>query len=238
MKGLWTALSFLTILPVRNPESRSPGDFGKAVLWFPMVGVLIGGLLIGAYWLLRDLPAGVRSAMLLMLWVILSGGLHLDGLADCLDGLFASTTIERRLEIMRDSRTGAYAVVGMVVVLLLKNAALGSISSPEALLLAPAAGRSALLLGALFPSARSSGLGAAFRDALSPVRAAAALVPLLVLAVLFGIRGVLAVFVSALAAFLVFNFARLRIGGISGDVLGAACELVEVLVLILFVVVS
>ncbi len=237
MHSLWTALSFLTILPVSKPEIRSPQDLGKAAVWFPLAGAVIGALLMAVNWLLQGHTTdGVRSVLLLVVWVVLSGGLHLDGLADCLDGLLASVSPERRLEILRDSRTGAYAVMGVSLYLLLKASALEALLIPGVLLLAPVAGRSAMLLGVAFHSARAGGLGDMFRSGLNLRRvAAAALLPLL-LSVLLGPRGVLALALALITAGLVFLFAKARIGGVTGDVFGAACEVAELVVLIVFVI--
>ncbi|MBN1264261.1 MAG: adenosylcobinamide-GDP ribazoletransferase [Anaerolineales bacterium] len=237
MQGLWTALSFLTILPVRKPGTRSPRDLGKAAIWFPLVGVLLGVLLVGFYFLLDGrVPDRLRAGLLLGLWVLLSGGLHLDGLADCLDGLLVTADRERRLTILRDPGTGAFAVIGISLFLILKAAALEGLTAATVLLLAPAAGRSVMLLGMFYPSAREGGLGAVFKSGLTPLRiGAASFVPLL-LAGTLGMQGFLALILAILTALLVFQFAKARIGGVTGDVLGAACELSELVVLFLFVV--
>src|SRR5687767_7053569 len=111
----------MTILPIRLPEDWSAGDSGRAAVWYPLVGVVIGAItwLIwkGAIIIFPPLAAGILT---LVVWVVLTGGLHLDGLADCCDGLLASTTVERRLEIMKDPHMGAFGVTGLILVLMLK----------------------------------------------------------------------------------------------------------------------
>src|SRR5216684_378067 len=102
------ALGFLTIWPVRVGATK-PGDLGRAAGWFPLVGLLLGLVLSGAQWLLlRLFPPPLVGGLVVALWAALTGGLHLDGLADCGDGLWVSASPERRLEIMHDARIGAF----------------------------------------------------------------------------------------------------------------------------------
>src|SRR5512134_1909173 len=130
MRNLRIAFGLMTTLPIKLPDEWSAGDSGRASVWYPFVGVVIGGLTWlawkGAVLLFPPLVAGVIT---LVVWVALTGGLHLDGLADCCDGLLASTSVERRLEIMKDPHVGAFGVIGLILVLLLKAAALTSVSS-------------------------------------------------------------------------------------------------------------
>src|SRR5512135_3302494 len=115
MKGLRVALSFLTSIPLPAPEPQ-PGDLGRAGIWFPFVGWLLGAILLAAQLLFTLLFAPLLSAALLVrLWAWLTGGLHLDGLADCCDGLFASVPTERRLELMRDPRVGTFGSAGLTL---------------------------------------------------------------------------------------------------------------------------
>src|SRR5919106_2527759 len=120
MRTLRVAFGLLTTLPVKLPEDWSPGDSGRAAVWYPLVGLAIGALTWlawkGAAFLFPPWIAGVIT---LIAWVALTGGLHLDGLADCCDGLLASTTVERRLEIMKDPHMGAFGVIGLILVLFL-----------------------------------------------------------------------------------------------------------------------
>src|SRR5262249_17813095 len=120
------AFRYLTVLPL--PRSRGPGDFGRAAGWFPVVGLALGGCLaIASLGLDRVLPPGVGALLLIALWVGLTGGLHLDGLADTCDGLGGGWSRERALSIMRDAWTGPYGVTAIVLVLGLKVATLASL---------------------------------------------------------------------------------------------------------------
>ncbi|MGC1333423.1 adenosylcobinamide-GDP ribazoletransferase, partial [Pseudomonas sp.] len=149
MLPFWIALQFLSSLPVRLAGMPPPQAMGRSLLCYPLVGLLFGGLL----WMLSGLLAGspplLHAALLLAAWVLLSGGLHLDGLADSADawlGGFGDRA--RTLEIMKDPRSGPIAVVTLVLVLLLKFCALlAVVDSGQAhiLLIAPLLGRLSLL---------------------------------------------------------------------------------------------
>jgi adenosylcobinamide-GDP ribazoletransferase len=179
-------------------------------------------------------PPLVGGVFTLVVWVALTGGLHLDGLADCCDGLFASAAKERRLEIMKDPRVGAFGVIGLVLVLLLKAAALMSLRSGFAILLAASLARGCILLGGLFPLARPSGMGADFAAGFRrSFLFWGAIVPLAI-GSLLGVRGVISALIGIGAAVLILWFARSRIGGLTGDVFGMIVEVVETVVLLSF----
>src|SRR5712692_4570066 len=120
MDGLLLALGFLTIVPLRIGATQ-PGDLGRAAGWFPVVGLLLGVVLSAAQWLLQQLyPPALAGGLVVALWALLTGGLHLDGLADCGDGLLVAATPERRLEMMRDPRLGAFGGLVLILFLILK----------------------------------------------------------------------------------------------------------------------
>lgn len=237
MRLLGLAFGFLTTLPVRARGEFQPGDTGRAAVWYPLVGVVIGGLVALARWGLGlVLPPLLTAGLCLALWVLLSGGLHLDGLADCCDGMLNASTPERRLEIMKDPRLGTFGGVGLILVLLLKLLALVSLPPglPGALgiLLAASLGRWMLLPAGLMPAARPGGLGADFASGLRPVAFIGAAVIPLALAALGGGAGLAAAALAHLAALGVLRLAKARIGGVTGDVFGALVEVTEVVVLI------
>lgn len=231
MDSLWCAIGFLTTMPVPSHE-LPPDALRRAGVWFPAVGLLIGALLVGAAWGLNWLFPPMASAVLVVaLWAALTGALHLDGLADCGDGLLPPVRRERRLEIMRDSRVGAFGVTVLVLVLLLKVAALASLSVTwPALLLAPIWGRWLILVAARRPSARPEGMGASLGPTLDVRRLA--LATLLPLALTGGVgvwhAPVLAAMgLAVLAALGVLWLAQRRLGGVTGDVFGAVVEVSE-----------
>jgi adenosylcobinamide-GDP ribazoletransferase len=236
LSDLRRAVRFLSVLPVGIGADETARPLGYAFAYFPLIGVLFG--VIGA--LLMSLPrfsADVRAFLVLLAWSILSGGLHLDGFADSCDGLLATTTPERRLEIMKDPRTGAWAVIGVVLLLLGKWLLLRALP-PLWLILPPVFGRLAMVwLAARYPSARLSGLGAAFRVGLGATQVTVAtLIGALCLAIsaLAEPRLVISALSLPLIVFGFGNFAAARLGGgLTGDTYGAGCELTEWLCLLM-----
>jgi adenosylcobinamide-GDP ribazoletransferase len=235
------AFGFLTTLPVPAMGAPRPGDLGHAAVWFPVVGAVLGLLLAGANWLgLRFFPPLLAGALVVAAWAALTGGLHLDGLADCGDGLLAATTPERRLEIMRDPRLGAFGGLSLMLFVLLKVLAVAALPAGNAwlaaipLLLAPVAGRWLLLLAARQPNARPGGLGADFALGLQPRTLWLAGAATLLVTLLGGVRGLAALALAHAVAWLVFRSARTRLGGITGDVFGLTVELAELTVLLTF----
>ncbi len=178
----------------------------------------------------------LSAALVVALWAALTGGLHLDGLADCGDGLLAAVSPERRLEIMRDPRLGTFGGATLILYLLLKTFAIASLPVPSiiAFLLAPAIARWLILLVAVQPSARPGGLGAAFKQGLNrTVYVGAAIIPI-ILIVLGGWRAVVAAVAAHLGALIIVRVARSRLGGITGDVLGLTVEVSELIILLAF----
>ena len=234
MRSLVFALGFLTSIPVRTPAPQ-PGDLGRAAIWFPFVGAIIGVVLVAAQLILVRLFAPLLAgALIVVAWIALTGGLHLDGLADCGDGLLSATSRERRLEIMRDPRLGTFGGMTLIMHLLIKTLAVASLTAPIALLLAPALARWLVLFVARQPAARPGGLGAAFSAGLPKASwIGAAIVPLL-LSVPGAPQSILAAVAAALITLGIILLARSRLGGVTGDVFGLTIEVVEVVVLLVF----
>lgn len=237
MLPLWIALQFLSSLPIRLPGMPSPQELGRSLLFYPLVGLLFGGLLWGLNALLSGAPAMLHAAILLTVWVVLSGGLHLDGLADSADAwLGGFGDRERTLTIMKDPRSGPIAVVTLVLVLLLKFAALLALIEHQvtvALILAPLLGRTALLgLFLTTPYVRAGGLGQALADHL-PRRIGQRVLLLSALAcvLMAGWSGVIALVAAAGVFAGVRHLMMRRLGGTTGDTAGALLELLEVAVL-------
>lgn len=237
MLPLLIALQFLTSLPIRLPALPTPWQQGRSLLYYPLVGALLGALLwLGAI-LLAGVPPLLQAALLLTLWVALSGALHLDGLADSADAwLGGFGDRERTLAIMKDPRSGPVAVVVLVLVLLLKFAALLALLQAQqylALLLAPMLGRAAL--PALFLTTayvRPNGLGQAMAANL-PRRWAHGVLAAVALGCLpFGVSGLVTLLMAVATFFLARRAMLRRLGGTTGDTAGALLELVECAVLV------
>lgn len=236
--GLAAAWRFLTRIPLPAVVRGDWSDFSRALAWFPVVGFLLGALLVVSDILLRQVLGPLTVAVLVVgLWLGVTGALHADGLVDTCDGVFAAVTPERRLEIMRDTQVGVFGVAALLVVLGLKVAALAEL--PEAvrgwtLLAAPGLGRLALVLSAtLFPYARAEGLGSPLRAAATPRGLVMPMATVAVLALAGGAWLLAIALLGSLGAWLLGRWlhARLRTG-LTGDCYGAVCEVVETLVLV------
>lgn len=225
------AFSLLTTLPTLDHFPEQPG---RAYAYFPLVGVVVGLLLWGAAVMLaRVVPPDVAAFGVLLTWVLLTGGLHLDGVGDACDGLFAQVQPERRLEIMKDARAGAWAVIGLGLLLLGKWIALRG-APPSALVLAAVTGRWVIVIATVsFPYARQTGMGGFFRRGLGRVQVIVASVTWAAVLAFYG-AALPAVGGTLLIVVLAAWWAARRLGGgLTGDVYGALCELTELCVLLL-----
>ncbi len=238
MKLLY-ALRFLTVLPIPYRENENLQDVARSTIWYPAVGLLIGG----ALYPLALIPPGwftpqTAAVLILALWTVLTGGLHLDGLADLADGLGGGRTREEKLSIMKDSRSGVFAVLALVVFLLAKWALITELliqDYPRALLIAPTAARLAAMLSILrFPSAREGGLGAMFKQYSRTREPVIGTLFCAAAAWLFmGAAGIAAAALAVAAVLLMADRISRKLQGLTGDVYGAVTETAELLVLLL-----
>lgn len=237
MISLITAFQFLTIFPAVIRRSFTAVELGQAVGFFPIVGLALGGILYVMNIGLRLVfPVPVVAFMILAAWLLLTRALHFDGFLDTCDGLFGGFTPERRLEIMRDARVGAFGVAGGGLLLLAKYAAILSLMKPSGLLLAPILGRCVLSMAIFaFPYAREKGLGRDMKDNVRWPQVILSTVFAVLAAWLFaGWTGLLTFFLSGIGLWLGAGFILRRIPGLTGDSYGALCEMVELIVLITF----
>ncbi len=238
------AWRLLTVIPLPFIPADSNRPAGLAAAYYPLVGLILGGLLAGVGQLFYFLfPTGLAAALLLALWAGLTGLLHLDGFMDSCDGLLPPRDPVRRLEIMKDSRIGAFGAVGVVLLLLVKFNALAALSPAyraPALMTIPVLARWAMTWAmARYPLARREGTSVFFSAGLgwrqvliaSAIAAAAALL-------LMNWLGVLLSAVAWLALTLLANLAMARISGLTGDVYGAICEVTETVLLLVLIAVS
>lgn len=246
------ALGFFTRLPVGS--APLPPTFQGVIVWLPAIGLIVGLLAALAVALATLLlPAQLGGVIGCLVWVFITGGLHLDGVADCGDGLLVEAPPERRLEIMKDSRLGTFGGAALFFVLALKATALctlaasfdgswsGLLTLAGACCMAGALARSMVFPAMHIPSARPGGLGAA----LHPGGLGAALHngvtrrhDMLALGIGLGIcalnggRGFTALIAALLVAWLLLSAAQKRLGGVTGDVFGCLIELTESAVLV------
>jgi len=234
LMSFFTALRFLTIFPIPFYAERDGEFFQSSVKFFTTVGLLIGLFCFFIALSLQDiLPLPLLCCVLLIFLSVVSGFLHLDGLADTADGFFSSRPRQQILEIMHDSRTGAMGVIALILIILVKYASLISIGAsnlPLAVLLMPLAGRGAIIIAMyILPYARkNSGLGKLFyadKDFLTPLVSFAVF---LSCSIITGIPLLLLTVITVVVTTLLFSiWCKNKIGGATGDTLGAVCELTE-----------
>jgi adenosylcobinamide-GDP ribazoletransferase len=231
------ALTFLTVFPWPRFGEVTSGDLARSLFWFPWVGALLGLV----YWVVgaglsHYFPPSAAAALLLALTVFLTRGLHLDGLADTVDGLGGGRTPEARLAIMKDSRLGAFGAISLVLVLLLKYSfflVLFDRGLARDLVLFPIISRwGIVVLTGLAPYARpGGGLGQAMTGGATPgLITGSTLVALLFSFLAGGYTGPISLVLAALVVWASRYFRR-RLGGVTGDVYGAVNEILETLVL-------
>ncbi|MGL1932920.1 MAG: adenosylcobinamide-GDP ribazoletransferase [Desulfotalea sp.] len=241
IQKLCIAFRFLTILPITWRADKDGDYFATVSIFFPIVGLVIGLIaFVFTSFTSSVFPQQVLAALLVLFYGAISGFLHIDGLADSFDGLFSSRPKERMLEIMRDSATGAMGVVGIVSVLLLKYSALASMPI-ENLLAAcffiPIGGRVALLIvmGYQKYARKEGGLGKTFYSDKSKREAQVVTVVLFVLISLFSLPiAIKAICFMFLGLFFFMKLCDNKIGGATGDTMGASSEIVEMLVALAF----
>jgi len=235
MHSLANALGFLTLLPMRR-KSIVEEEVARAVRFFPAVGVALG-LVIASVGEIActHLPPAIVAVGLVALLAILTGGLHLDGVADLFDAIGAGAgDRQARLAIMRDSRIGAHGAASVTILLLAKTSALTQVldhGDVTALIVFPAVARWAVVpLILFFPSAREDGLGAAFKRhaKLTDLALASVFASVIVIA---SKRVLLTGFAALSGAAAVGLLAQARLGGFTGDVCGAVIEISEVICL-------
>jgi len=237
------AFSFLTILPIGKGLPQGEKGLARSMAFFPLVGLVIGILLALAYHLLSFLmPHSIVLWLTIGFLAFLTGGLHLDGFADTIDGLASIGNREKILEVMRDSRIGAFGVIGLIFLIGAKYLVLDQISNsalPYSLILMTITGRSTMVLVCYrSPYARSSeGLGKPFTENLGSYETVVSTATALGIALLLmGLTGVSVFLGTSLFGLGCRAFFIKKLGGVTGDILGAANELAELLCLLLLII--
>jgi adenosylcobinamide-GDP ribazoletransferase len=245
--SFFTALRFLTIIPLPFKSDDSPEGMGRSTVYFPVVGLLIGGVLVGLNALLGlFLPAAVVNGLLIVALAVISGAMHLDGFIDTCDGIAGHKPVEERWEAMRDSRAGAFGIVGVALLILLKYVLLNNIPGNlmiAALLIMPVISRWSMVYAiAAYPYARQEGLGKAFKQGANRRRLITASVLTLLLAILsawlggitfYYFAGLVIMFVIWFIIILAAAYFKRKFTGLTGDTYGAINEIAEVFILVL-----
>ncbi|MFA5118183.1 MAG: adenosylcobinamide-GDP ribazoletransferase [Candidatus Omnitrophota bacterium] len=238
MKQLLFAIQFLTILPVKL--RALPADtVSGSLAYFPLVGLLLGAALclVQSLGNVIGLPALSNDIVLVISLAMLTAAMHLDGLADTADGFLSGKSKEEVLNIMKDPHIGVMGVVGIISVFCLKIAFLYSIATelkPAALILMCMLSRWALVWNIfLFPYARKEGKALLFFNGITPATVLkAALIALTCALIIGGLKGFLLFFIITIAAYYLGSLFSRKIGGMTGDTLGAVNEISEIIVLL------
>jgi adenosylcobinamide-GDP ribazoletransferase len=228
------------VYPLRATDTWTPETLGSSMVYYPLVGLFIGIALWILSLVLNTLfPLPVANVLLLGALAVMTGGLHLDGLADTLDGLSGGYSREETLNIFRDPHVGTMAVVGVVLILMLQYASLNTLPDdamlPTLVLMSTLSRFSMVQLASFSPYARpGGGVGEPFVRGIKREHFAIALLLTLGIALLFsGMRGLMIWLLVSLATYGYLTYFRKRLNGITGDVLGASNEIHQTLVLIL-----
>ncbi len=232
------AAAFLTILPIAPARTESADDVAASFGWFPLVGFILGLALCALDWILKPLfGEAMRAVWVIMTLAVITGALHLDGLADTADALAAGSDRARVLDILRDSRIGTFGAIALIFVIVLKVFAIARSFGPQryaAIYMAPGLGRWAMVaLTSGLDYLRVEGAGSAMlaRDRrrnlkVATITSVIALIPV----VMF--HALRACVIAALVTLALRSFYRRWLGGVTGDLIGAAGEVVETAVLI------
>lgn len=232
-------MQFLTSIPIPLEVEAYDEDFGKGLVLAPLVGLVLGGILGISYFALHFVfSKNICAVFILIEYVFLTGGLHMDGLGDTFDGIFSNRPKERILEIMRDSRVGTNAVLASVLVLLLNYSLLSGMNSKfiiKVLILMPVAGRVGSIIGASLSdyARKGEGLGKSFIDYCSIKEFIAGIIVYILCFLVVNLKFsyIIIVFPIITAVIVTKLFTR-KINGATGDVLGAICEINQTLFLI------
>lgn len=231
-----SAIAFLTILPT---PTRAINNDGRQILYFPLVGLIIGFLLCGVDQLLSLLShTEIRIVGDVLLLAFISGALHLDGLADTADGFFSHRPREQILEIMKDPRVGVMGVLAIIFCVLLKLAGVAGIIHLESLIwlaIAPALGRTAQVIGLVFVNhvASEKTLAKDFYQQGEYFLLLYCPIPFAILIYMDWVLGFATLIIFALFLSALLFYFKKRIGGITGDTLGATSEIIETLFLLM-----
>ncbi|MFQ6014335.1 MAG: adenosylcobinamide-GDP ribazoletransferase [Anaerolineae bacterium] len=235
--GFLEAVRLLTTIPIPRMKVPSEEEMARSLSYFPLVGTMLGSILVLVNNLLRPIwSTPMVNAILVVALIVLTGGMHLDGLADTSDGLFGGRSRGQKLAIMKDSHIGAFGTLAVLCTLLLKLSFLNELPDVlrgQSLILMPTLGRWAMV-NAIFryPSAREEGMGRTFREHCGVKELAiATMIATAFSFLLLGFWGLVLLVGVWLAATLINRALTRALGGLTGDTYGALCETSEVLVL-------
>ncbi len=236
LESIVVAFQFLTRLYLPINVEWDTANLRRSLMWFGLVGAFIGVILAGAMTLFNrfDLIPAVSAIIILLIWIFITGGMHIDGISDMADGFFSMRDKEKTLEIMKDSHVGAFGVITIVFLLLIKFEMLKEFIIIEKnvwlLILPPTIARIAAgLVLSFYETTKKSGLGYTFYSSDPRIFWAIGFVVTLIISSILNIKSLIFIGIAILASNLMALWAKKKIGGLNGDIYGAIVETVEVI---------
>ena len=236
LESIVVAFQFLTRLYLPINVEWDTANLRRSLMWFGLVGAFIGVILAGAMTLFNrlDLIPAVSAIIILIIWIFITGGMHIDGISDMADGFFSMRDKEKTLEIMKDSHVGAFGVITIVFLLLIKFEMLKEFIIIEKnvclLILPPTIARIAAgLVLSFYETTKKSGLGYTFHSSDPRIFWAIGFVVTLIISSILNIKSLIFIGIAILASNLMALWAKKKIGGLNGDIYGAIVETVEVI---------
>lgn len=236
LESIVVAFQFLTRLYLPINVEWDTTNLRRSLMWFGLVGAFIGVILAGAMTLFNrfDLIPAVSAIIILIIWIFITGGMHIDGISDMADGFFSMRDKEKTLEIMKDSHVGAFGVITIVFLLLIKFEMLKEFIIIEKnvwfLILPPTIARIAAgLVLSFYETTKKSGLGYTFHSSDPRIFWAIGFVVTLIISSILNIKSLIFIGIAILASNLMALWAKKKIGGLNGDIYGAIVETVEVI---------
>ena len=244
LESIVVAFQFLTRLYLPINVEWGTANLRRSLMWFGLVGAFIGAILAGAMTLFNrfDLIPAVSAIIILLIWIFITGGMHIDGISDMADGFFSMRDKEKTLEIMKDSHVGAFGVITIVFLLLIKFEMLKEIIIIEKnvwlLILPPTIARIAAgLVLSFYETTKKSGLGYTFHSSDPRLFWAIGFIVTLIISSILNIKSLIFIGIAILASNLMALWAKKKIGGLNGDIYGAIVETVEVIGMVFICVV-
>ena len=236
LESIVVAFQFLTRLYLPINVEWNTANLRRSLMWFGLVGSFIGVILAGAMTLFNrfDLIPAVSAIIILIIWIFITGGMHIDGISDMADGFFSMRDKEKTLEIMKDSHVGAFGVITIVFLLLIKFEMLKEFIIIEKnvwlLILPPTIARIAAgLVLSFYETTKKSGLGYTFHSSDPRIFWAIGFIVTLIISSILNIKSLIFIGIAILASNLMALWAKKKIGGLNGDIYGAIVETVEVI---------
>lgn len=236
LESIVVAFQFLTRLYLPINVEWDTANLRRSLMWFGLVGAFIGVILAGAMTLFNrfDLIPAVAAIIILLIWIFITGGMHIDGISDMADGFFSMRDKEKTLEIMKDSHVGAFGVITIVFLLLIKFEMLKEFIIIEKnvwlLILPPTIARIAAgLVLSFYETTKKIGLGYTFHSSDPRIFWAIGFIVTLIISSILNIKSLIFIGIAILASNLMALWAKKKIGGLNGDIYGAIVETVEVI---------